>query len=130
MHPLHAITTTPIAQTLAIRRPERPLQSGSTLSHGRQWLVMDTLERQKYHAFTADPQTAWRLDHIRINGRTLSGVTRRTHARIGSDAERRVTFDRAVWTKPLAFAADAAFQLCVFNREDHRGRACAGLWDV
>jgi hypothetical protein len=23
------------------------------------------------------------------------------------DVERRVTFDRAVWTKPLAFAADA-----------------------
>ena len=30
--------------------------------------------------------------------------------------ERRVSFDRAVWTKPLAFAADAAFQLCGFNR--------------
>jgi hypothetical protein len=24
-----------------------------------------------------------------------------------SDVDRRVTFDRAVWTKPLAFAADA-----------------------
>jgi hypothetical protein len=23
------------------------------------------------------------------------------------DVDRRVTFDRAVWTKPLAFAADA-----------------------
>ena len=36
--------------------------------------------------------------------------------------DRRVTFDRAVWTKPLAFAADAAPQLCRFNREDP-GRA-------
>jgi hypothetical protein len=32
------------------------------------------------------------------------------------DVDRRVTFDRAVWTKPLAFAADAARQLCVLNR--------------
>jgi hypothetical protein len=42
-----------------------------------------------------------------INGRTLSGVTRRADARSSSDVDRRVTFDRAVWTKPLAFAADA-----------------------
>jgi hypothetical protein len=27
---------------------------------------------------------------------------------LSSDVDRRVTFDRAVWTKPLAFAADAA----------------------
>ena len=40
-------------------------------------------------------------------GRTLSGVTRRADARFGPDVDRRVTFDRAVWTKPLAFAADA-----------------------
>ena len=40
--------------------------------------------------------------------------------------DRRVTFDRAVWTKPLAFAADAARQLCALNREDHRrSGACA-----
>jgi hypothetical protein len=45
---------------------------------------------------------------LAIDGRTLSGVTRRTRARVGSDGERQVTFDRAVWTKPLAFAADAA----------------------
>ena len=30
--------------------------------------------------------------------------------------DRLVTFDRAVWTKPLAFAADAAHQLCPLNR--------------
>jgi hypothetical protein len=41
------------------------------------------------------------------NGRTLSGVTRRADAGLGPDEDRRVTFDRAVWTKPLAFAADA-----------------------
>jgi hypothetical protein len=46
----------------------------------------------------------------------------RTHASsLGVD--RRVTFDRAVWTKPLAFAADAVLPLCALNREDHR-RAC------
>lgn len=33
--------------------------------------------------------------------------------------DRRVTFDKAVWTKPLASAADAAPQLCPFNRTDH-----------
>jgi hypothetical protein len=38
--------------------------------------------------------------------------------------ERRVTFDRAVWTKPLASAADAAPQLCPFNRTDH---GCASV---
>jgi hypothetical protein len=38
--------------------------------------------------------------------------------------DRRVTFDRAVWTKPLAFAADAVRQLCPFNRTVHR---CAGV---
>ena len=42
-----------------------------------------------------------------VNGRTLSGVTRRADARVEPDVDRRVTFDRAVWTKPLAFAADA-----------------------
>jgi hypothetical protein len=37
--------------------------------------------------------------------------------------DRRVTFDRAVWTKPLASAADAAPQLCPFKRTSHE---CAG----
>jgi hypothetical protein len=43
----------------------------------------------------------------------------RTHAS-GPDVERRVTLDRAVWTKPLACAADAALPLWALNREDHR----------
>ncbi len=38
--------------------------------------------------------------------------------RSSPDDHRRVTFDRAVWTKPLAFAADAAHQLCALNRVD------------
>jgi hypothetical protein len=42
------------------------------------------------------------------------------------EVERRSTFDRAVWTKPLAFAADAAPQLCPFNRTDPCARACLG----
>jgi hypothetical protein len=51
------------------------------------------------------------------NGRTLSGVTRRVDVPRSSDVERQVTFDRAVWTKPLACAADAvssamSFQSC------------------
>ena len=33
---------------------------------------------------------------------------------------RRVTFDRAVWTKPLAFAADAVKRLWASERGDHR----------
>jgi hypothetical protein len=44
---------------------------------------------------------------VLTDGRTLSGVTRRADARLGPDIDRRVTFDRAVWTKPLALAADA-----------------------
>ena len=59
----------------------------------------------------------------RFKGTTiLSGVTRRAGARVGPRFDRRVTFDRAVWTKPLAFAADAAGQLCPFNREGPCGR--------
>ena len=46
-----------------------------------------------------------------MNGRTLSRVTRRAGVAESSGVERRVTFDRAVWTKPLAFAADAEGQL-------------------
>ena len=68
---------------------------------------------------------------VTSNGRTLSGVTRRTHARVGSEAERRVTFDRAVWTKPLAFAADAALSAMCYSIVRTTGmRACAGLMDV
>ena len=47
------------------------------------------------------------LGLLPLNGRTLSGVTRRTDAGFEPDGDRRVTFDRAVWTKPVAFAADA-----------------------
>ena len=53
-----------------------------------------------------------------INGRTLSGVTRRAGVPSGPDVDRRVTFDRAVWTKPLVFAADAARRLWALNRGD------------
>jgi hypothetical protein len=60
------------------------------------------------------------------NGRTLSGVTRRTDAEVKHWVDRRVTFDRAVRTKPLAFAADAGRQLCVFNREQTRRRGACG----
>ncbi|MGH9674381.1 MAG: hypothetical protein ACRD44_14470, partial [Bryobacteraceae bacterium] len=42
------------------------------------------------------------------NDRTQSGVTRRDKAQERDAAERRVTPDWAVRTKPLAFAADAA----------------------
>jgi hypothetical protein len=49
----------------------------------------------------------WNREILPCNGRTLSGVTRRADARLRPDIDRRVTFDRAVWTKPLAFAADA-----------------------
>jgi hypothetical protein len=48
-----------------------------------------------------------RTKSVPNDGRTLSGVTRRADAGSGPDEDRRVTFDRAVWTKPLAFAADA-----------------------
>ena len=42
------------------------------------------------------------------NVRTLSGVPRRAGARIEPEyGTRRGTFDRGVWTEPLAFAADA-----------------------
>ena len=43
------------------------------------------------------------------NDKTLSGVIR-AHVcpRLSADADRRVTFDRAVWTKALVFATDAA----------------------
>jgi hypothetical protein len=46
--------------------------------------------------------------------------------------ERRVTFDRAVWTKPLAFAADAvssamAFRSCVPQRDGRTSRAHAAI---
>ena len=53
-------------------------------------------------------------------------MTRRADAPSSPDVERRVTFDRAVWTKPLAFAADAALALCALNREDHRQGVRAG----
>jgi hypothetical protein len=43
---------------------------------------------------------------------TPSGVTRRAGARVGSTFDHRVTLDRAVWARPLAFAADAVHQLC------------------
>ena len=36
----------------------------------------------------------------------------RTHV-FSPDVDHRVTFDRAVWTKPLAFAADAGTAMCV-----------------
>ena len=49
------------------------------------------------------------------NGRTLSRVTRRAGVRKRSAMERRVTFDRAVWTKPLAFAADAVLSAMSFQ---------------
>jgi hypothetical protein len=52
---------------------------------------------------------------IPINGRTLSGVTRRADARLEPDVDRRVTFDRAVWTKPLAVAADAVPSAMAFQ---------------
>jgi hypothetical protein len=42
-------------------------------------------------------------------------VTRRADARVGPDVDRRVTFDRAVWTKPLAFAADAVLSAMSFQ---------------
>jgi hypothetical protein len=38
------------------------------------------------------------------------------------DVDRRVTFDRAVWTKPLALAADAAPPLWALNRASRRRR--------
>ena len=50
-----------------------------------------------------------------INGRTLSRVTRRAGVRKRSGVKRRATFDRAVWTKPLAFAADAALSAMSFQ---------------
>lgn len=51
---------------------------------------------------------------VLVNDRTLSGVTRRADARDAPEGDRRVTFDRAVSTKPLAFAADAASSaMCV-----------------
>ncbi len=54
---------------------------------------------------------------------TLSGVSRRTRARVGPDAERRVTFDTAVCTKWLASAADAAHYLWSFNLRASIGKA-------
>ena len=52
-------------------------------------------------------------------------MTRRADARLEPDVDRRVTFDRAVWTKPLAFAADAGDRLWALNRTSPRrgGRA-------
>jgi hypothetical protein len=38
-----------------------------------------------------------------------------------TSVDRRVTFDRAVRTKPLAFAADAGHQLCILNRGPRPG---------
>ena len=64
------------------------------------------------------------------NGTTLSGVTRRTGVPDLLVVERRVTFDRAVRTKPLASAADAARQLCLFNRTVHGVGAYAGSSDT
>ena len=60
--------------------------------------------------------TAERTGLLLPDGRTLSGVTRRATHASSPHLDRRVTFDRAVWTKPLASAADAAPQLCAFNR--------------
>jgi hypothetical protein len=60
-----------------------------------------------------------------INGRTLSGVTRRSDAHIERRRRPPVTPDRVVWTKPLAFAADAGHSLCVSNH----GRRQAELID-
>ena len=46
-------------------------------------------------------------------------MTRRTRrTRRAPVSDRRVTFDRAVWTKPLASAADAALPLWTLNRGD------------
>ena len=66
------------------------------------------------------------------NVRTLSGVTRRPGLRIQPEVERRVTLDRAVWTKPLAFAADAvssamAFRSCGPLRTGDAWRAHAAI---
>jgi hypothetical protein len=62
---------------------------------------------------------------LAINGRTLSRVTRRKEACVELRLDRRVTVDRAVCTKPLACAADAASQLlCVFNKSPSPKRSC------
>jgi hypothetical protein len=50
---------------------------------------------------------AARKTSVTSDGRTLSEVTRRRNADVEYWVARRVTFDRAVRTKPLAFAADA-----------------------
>ena len=55
-------------------------------------------------------------------------MTRRAGARSSPDVDRRVTFDSAVWTKPLAFAADAGVSyVCsiVTDRECGRGAPLA-----
>ena len=64
--------------------------------------------------YTVEAATGTAL--LPINSQSLSGVTRRATHASSPHLDRRVTFDRAVWTKPLASAADAAPQLCAFNR--------------
>ena len=45
------------------------------------------------------------------------------------DIDRRVTFDRAVWTKPLAFAADAVESaMSVQSWEPRVARPCGDRW--
>ena len=58
-------------------------------------------------------------------------MTRRADARLEPDVDRRVTFDRAVWTKPLAFAADAVSSaMAVRSCGPRMCGACCAVTDV
>ena len=74
------------------------------------------MEPTRHRPVIVSPRCAAHLARkVPINGRTLSRVTRRAGVRKRSGVERRATFDRAVWTKPLAFAADAVLSAMSFQ---------------